>query len=301
LPTFHPENIFRLTHSRLQTSSGVLQTRLAALRALTPDDHALRRIFDSTPKIDPRLLYAQFGPRDLIDAFPLLITQTPNGETLARDAGTTLLYFALPSHLLPHIAHLLVIGIATSTTLAGSAAARWRSAAIIASLTLCAAEIYLLATYDDGANRTATRISETDFLHWKLLLGRGLGGTAIDALLGWAIYAGTTGRGGPDFLTSLARTPESPEARLAQHGAQLENALRKIQGLGVLRNALVRDPPARERSERYWVQEGEVMKDVFETREVVEALRGALGRTDVARVGRDADEFVDGVLAPMRR
>lgn len=90
------------------------------------------------------------------------------------------------------------------------------------------------------------------------------------------------------------------EARLAQHGAKLENVLRKIQGLGVLRNALVRDPPARERSARYWVQEGEVVKDVFETREVVEALRGALGRTDVGRVGRDADEFVEGVLAPMR-
>jgi hypothetical protein len=38
------------------------------------------------------------------------------------------------------------------------------------------------------------------------------------------------------------------------------------------------------------------MKDIFESREVVEAVNAALRRTDVDRVTRDAEGFVEGVL-----
>jgi hypothetical protein len=299
LPTFQPENIFRLTYSRLTTSSGVIQSRLSALRTIKPDDHLLRHIFDSTSGIEPRFLYAQFGPRDLIDAFPLLVTATSasiSEATLSRDAASTLLYYSLPGHFLPHIAHLAVLGIATSSTLAGRSASRFRFPAIIAGLALCAVEIYLLASHDPKSNRNATRVSETDFLHWKLLLLRGLGGAFLDAVLGWAIYASTTGRGGPAFLVRLTQITETPESRVALHGKQLGNVLRKIQGLGVLRNALTRDREARTTTERYWTHEGKVMKDVFESREVVEAVNAALRRTDVERVTRDAEGFVEGVL-----
>jgi hypothetical protein len=298
-PSFQPENIFRLTHSRLSTSSGVIQTRLSALRPLKPTDHLLRRIFDSTSTLDPRLLYAQFGPNDLIDAFPLLVTPSSPSiaeATLSRDAANTLLYYSLPGHLLPHILHLAILGLATSPTLSGRAAARFRLPSLLAALALCAAELYLLTTHDPTPNRHATRISETRFLHWNLLLLRGLGLATLDALLGWAIYASTTNRGGPTFLVRLTQITETPEARLALHGERLDSVLSRLRGLGVLRNALVRDREARGKAERYWMHEGEVVKDVFESREVVEAVNGALRRTDVDRVGRDAEGFVEGVL-----
>lgn len=282
-PVFHPSNIFRQTHSRLQTSPGVLLTRLAALRPLTPADEALRNIFDGSSGLEPRLLYARYGPTTLLT------------NTLVHpsdlDAGRIFLLYALPAHLLPHLAHLAVLGFATSSFIAGRDAGRWRTFACLAGIGLAAAECYLLATYDDGHNRRSTRVTEIDFFYWKLLLWRGLAGAAVDALLGWAIWLGATGR--------MFVTPLTPAERLrAQQGAW-EAVLNKVRGLGVLRNAIVRDPGVRRREEAYWVKEGEVMKDVFEEPEVLEAQRNALKRLDMVRIGREAEAFVDNCLAPL--
>jgi hypothetical protein len=48
--------------------------------------------------------------------------------------------------------------------------------------------------------------------------------------------------------------------------------------------------------ERYWVKDEEVMRDVFEEAEVVQAQRQALAKVDVNQVGIDAERYVDGVL-----
>jgi len=42
------------------------------------------------------------------------------------------------------------------------------------------------------------------------------------------------------------------------------------------------------------------MKDLFEQPEVVEAQRNALRRIDIARIGREADAYVDSVLGGVR-
>ncbi|MDA4133511.1 MAG: hypothetical protein OK454_10375, partial [Thaumarchaeota archaeon] len=62
LPVLSPENVFRVTQSRLQTPTDVLFTRLSALRpgnGLTPRDEALRERLAS---LEARLLYLKFGP-----------------------------------------------------------------------------------------------------------------------------------------------------------------------------------------------------------------------------------------------
>ena len=279
LPFFHPENIFRQTQSRLQTSSGVLLTRLAALRPLTPQDEKLRQVLDKGG-LEARLLYARFGPDVLLNC-PLA---TPGD----LEAGRMYLLYALPGILGPHILHLAALGIATSSPLTGIEGSSWRGIATIAGVLLAVAEMYYTATYDSSPNALSTRLNEIDFIYWKLLLYRGLAVAFMDAILGWMIWLQATGRA---FLT-----PPSTSERLVKHARVLEILVGKSRGLGIVRNGVVRDAGLRRRVEDYWVKEGEVMRDVFEEPEVLDAQRKALGRLDKARVDREADMYLEKIL-----
>jgi len=80
-------------------------------------------------------------------------------------------------------------------------------------------------------------------------------------------------------------------------GVGLEGLVGRTRALGVLRNGAVRDGRMRTVTEEYWRKEGEVMKDVFEQPEVLEAQRNALARLDMARIARQAEGYVDAVLS----
>ncbi|KAI7095122.1 hypothetical protein KC352_g39202 [Hortaea werneckii] len=110
----------------------------------------------------------------------------------------------------------------------------------------------------------------------------------MDGVLGWVIWLQATGRA---FLN-----PASTSERLADHAQALERTLTRAKGVGVLRNGAVRDAGMRGKAEEYWRKEGEIMKDVFEQPETLEAQRNALRRLDTVRVGREADAYVDSVL-----
>jgi hypothetical protein len=280
LPVCAPPNIFRQTGSRLQTPAGVLLTRLAALRPLTPSDETLRQVLD-VGGLDARLLYARYGPA--------VLTTCTFAKPGDGDAKLLYLLYALPSLLTPHLLHLFALGIATSRSLSGKTSARWRTIASISGLVLAAAEVYFIANYDDTPNQRSTRVSEIDFIHWKLRVYRGLCIATIDGLLGWVIYLQSTGRA---FLS-----PPPASERLLDHAKTLEGLLTKTRSLGVLRNGTVRDASARGKANEYWVKEGEVMRDVLEEPEVLEAQRRALGRADVGRMGREAAGYVDSVFA----
>lgn len=279
LPAFAPENIFRQTQSRLQTTGGVLMTRLAATRTTTPFDEKLRQVFDDGG-LDARLLYARFGP-DVLASCPLAST----GDI---GAGRTFLLYAAPGIVAPHLLHLLALGIATSRLLSGAEGSRWRTVASIAGMVLGAAEVWFIANYDDRLNQRSTRLNEIDFIYWKMLVWRGLAIAALDAVLGWVIWLQATGR------AFIAPTP--PSERLLDHGKRLEAVLAKTRSVGILRNGTVRDAGLRRQVDDYWVKEGEVMKDVFEEPEVLEAQRNALKRNDMTRVQREADAFLDTVF-----
>ncbi|KAK5133954.1 hypothetical protein LTR08_007074 [Meristemomyces frigidus] len=278
-PVFAPANIFRQTQSRLQTPAGVLLTRLAALRPLTAVDEKLRQALDSGG-LDARLLYARYGPH--------VVTTCPFAIPGELDAGRTYLFYALPSIITPHLLHLFALGIATSALLSGKEGARWRTVAAIAGMVLAAAEVWFVANYDDRRNARSTRLNEIDFIYWKLQVWRGLAIATIDGALGWVIWLQATGRA---FLS-----PPPVRERLLDHGKLMEGLLGKTRGLGVVRNGTVRDASMRSKVDDYWVKESEVMKDVFEEPEVLEAQRNALRRIDIVKIGREADSYVQTIL-----
>ncbi len=160
--------------------------------------------------------------------------------------------------------------------------------ATIAGLVLGAAEYYFIATYDSTSNARSTRINEIDFIYWKMQVYRGLAIAAVDAALGWVIWLQATGRA---FLS-----PPSAAERVAGVGQGVEVLLNKLRSLGMIRNAVVRDAASRRQVDAYWVKEGEVMKDVFEEQEVLDAQRSALRRIDVAKVSREAENYLDGIF-----
>ncbi|KAK3067346.1 hypothetical protein LTR53_015844 [Teratosphaeriaceae sp. CCFEE 6253] len=283
LPLFSPPNLFRLTQSRLQTPAGVLLTRLAALRPLTAADETLRKALDDGG-LDARLLYARYGPH--------VLTTCPLARPGDADAKQAYLFYALPSILAPHLLHLFALGIATSGLLSGKEGSRWRTVACIAGIVLGAAEIWFIANYDDTRNMRSTRISEIDFVYWKLQVWRGLAIAAVDGVLGWVIWLQATERA---FLT-----PAPAAERVLDHAKVLEGVLARARGLGVLRNGTVRDAALRGTVDGYWVKEGEVMKDVFEQPEVIEAQQHAIRRMDIVRVGREAEGYIETVLGSVQ-
>ena len=152
IPIFLPTNIFRVTQSRLQTSGGVLLTRLAAIRPITESEQNLRQVFDDGG-LDARLLYARFGPS--------ILTSCPFAHPGDIDASTTYSFYAAPALLAPHLLHLLALGVATSRSLSGIEGSRWRTMATIAGMVLGVAEFWLIANYDDRYNARSTRLNET--------------------------------------------------------------------------------------------------------------------------------------------
>lgn len=279
LPVFHPENVFRATQSRLQTPAGVLMTRLSSLHAVGEWDERLRSVLDAGG-LEARLLYARFGPRVLVDC--------PLAKPGDLGAAKVFLLYAAPGILAPHLLHLLALGVATSTALSGREGGRWRTVAAIAGVVLGAAEFWFVAAYDDRVNQRSTRLNEVDFVYWKVLVWRGLAIAALDAALGWVVWLQATGRA---FLS-----PTPPAERLVDHTKKLEAVLAKTRSLGILRNGVVRDAGLRAKVEAYWVKEGEVMKDVFEEPEVLEAQRAALRRIDMEGVRREAEGFLGTVF-----
>ena len=209
-------------------------------------------------------------------------------DTKAGDAGVAYLVYALPTLLAPHMLHLAVLGLATSGFFAGREAARWRSLAIIAGLVVAAADLGALVGYDHTVNAGATRAGEMDAFFWKRRLVSRLLACAVDGLLGWAIYLSSTKRA---FVQ-----PAFAAERVEAQTKVLESAVSRLRGLGAVRNVVFRDRELRGKLERYWVQEGEVMRDVFEDREVVGALNDTLGRVDMGNIENEAGAYTESIL-----
>lgn len=280
LPYFAPFNIFNQTSSRIQTPTNVLFTRLAAARPLTSSDKTLQSVFEAGG-LEARLLYLRFGP-DVLSSCPLV------ADAKARDASTIYLFYATPALLAPHLYHLGLLGLVTSVWFAGRHAARWRTPAIIAAIALLALDFGALSTYEHGTNALATRPTDLDAFFWKRRLISRLLISLTDAAFGWVIWLTATRRAFVEPAPAAERLEESTKA--------METVLGKMRGLGAVRNVVFRDTTLRGKLERYWVQEQEVMREIFEDRDVVTALNGVLGEADMGRVQNEADAYVVGVL-----
>ena len=266
----------------------MLFTRLDAIRAptggLTPNDETLRPKLAS---LDSRLLYLTYGP-DVLTHCPFCLSDEP----------LTYLYYALPSLLLPHILHLLALGLATSTLIAADtntntntnhrAGPKFRTVAVSLGLAAAATECYLFGSYDWKANARVPRPEDYVHFYTRMRLVRGLLLAITDAVLAGALYLAGTNR--------MFLSPPSPAERTETALRVLEQAKGKLSAVGIVRNAVVRDEALRRRTEGYWREEGRVMGEVMAERDVVDGVRGALEqRVQVGRVEEEARRFADGI------
>ncbi|KAI9872178.1 MAG: hypothetical protein M1830_001997, partial [Pleopsidium flavum] len=215
LPYFAPENIFTLTSSRLQTPTDVLYTRLVAIRPLTTADDLLRPKLIS---VESRLLYMTHGPTTLATC-PFCSSAEP----------TSYLYYSLPTLALPHLLHLFILGLVTSSTFTSrSAKYKWRTPATLAALGLATLDVYTLSTYDYKLNTRAVRADDIDAFHWRMRTYRGLAIALIDTLLAYGLYLSSTHR----FFV----TPPSLSQNLETTTRVLEATQRKLGAVGIVRN-----------------------------------------------------------------
>ncbi|KAK3321038.1 hypothetical protein B0T19DRAFT_403631 [Cercophora scortea] len=280
LPLFAPENIFALTQSRLQIPADVLFSRLAALRPngdLTATDAALRARFVS---LESRLLYLQFGPTVLAEC-PFCTSAEP----------LSYLYYAIPDLLAPHLFNLAVIAAVTSPILTGREGATWRTTATLTALGLAALDLYAVQSYDHQANSRALRPADIDPFFWSARVWRAAALAGLDLLLAGLLYLTGTNR-------LFARPPSAAE-RVEAIARTLGGVKGKINAAGVVKNTASRDEALRARSNAYWSQEVQIMREIMEDREVIEGVNDALeNRIDIRTIERDAEAYATSVLPP---
>lgn len=271
---FAPDNIFGTTSSRLQIPTDTLFVRLSKLRPLGAIDEALKSKFVN---LESRLLYLVYGPSVLAEC-----------PFCSADEPSSYFYYALPSILTPHLLHLVVLGLATSPLLSGSEGARWRTWAALAGVTLAALEVWTVGTYNHKQNATALRSGDLEWFFWRMRTLRYVGFTVIDGLLGYAMYLTSTNR----WLV----IPPTISERLEENTRIVEGLRGKLSMLGAMKNTVARDKNLRERSASYWVDEGRIMGEVFEEREVVDSMQSALERVNVEMIETQAGGMADNVV-----
>ena len=279
-PQFYPENIFTMTSSRVQTPTDVLFTRLSALRPdkqLTDFDDALRSRLAS---LDGRCLYFTYGPAAMANC-PFCNSDDPG----------SFLYYSFPAILFPHILNLFVLGLATSTAIAGKEGGRWRTTATLVASCLAIADLYMVGAYDWKGNSRVVRAEDLDFFYWRMRTMRGLVLATLDAVLAGLLWASSSNR--------LFVVPKSPAERLEAITKEMEATRGKLGAVGMIRNVTVRDENLRKKAEDYWKREGEIMGEVMDEKEVVEGLRGALGsgRMNVTTIEAEAKRYAESIFA----
>ncbi|KAL2363142.1 hypothetical protein RJZ56_003947 [Blastomyces dermatitidis] len=314
-------NIFALTQSRLTTPTELLFARLARLRpnnTLTNLDTQLKAKFTSQAS---RKLYLRYGPETLLNC-PFC---TPGDET------TYLLYYLPLQTFLPHLLHLLIIGLVTSNPLTGRSASRFRSKFTLTALSLLLIETLLVAFYNptSTSNATAHKTSPplnqheipTSF-HNRLTTLRLLSFTIFDALAAATIYLAGTNR----FFYIPPTPAEVAEELVANVSATLASATAKVHAVSVVRNATVRDRGLKATDDAYWTavvaMEGSCggsslgtsgvgeRGSVWEEEEVVRAMRRVMQKrnaggkgdvVDIGQLGVEATSYVEGVTAGLER
>ncbi|KAI9797808.1 MAG: hypothetical protein M1833_005311 [Piccolia ochrophora] len=275
LPYFSPPNIFVLTGSRLQIPLDTLFTRLSTTA------HPSEALKPKLLSMDSRLLYLTHGPSAI-----------EHCTFCNSDDPFSYIYYSLPTIAIPHLLHLLALGLATSPTLTGAAPSKWRTTSAVAGILIGVADVWTLATYDHRANLRSTLWGNIDHFYWRMRTTRAVVIAAADAVLALLIYLSATQR--------AFTVPPTPAERIEAATRLLEGVNGKMHALGVTRNALVRDEGLRAKVSRYWEVEGKVMGEVFEDREVVDGVRAACGRADVVKITADAEKYAAGFVGGLQ-
>ncbi|KAJ5281406.1 hypothetical protein N7478_006778 [Penicillium angulare] len=299
-------NIFSLTRSRLNTPADVIFHRLSRVRSsnlLSDADELLR---DKLTSLGARKVYLTYGPDALTSC-----------QFCSYDNLNTYFLYYLPSNiLLPHLVHLLILGVATSAPFGGQESGRWRTKFTLAGLALTALDLWVVFSYDVVQSASpavrAGQVPPSSLYNFMALI-RPLAFTICDTACALIIYLASTNR----FFFK----PPSPIDQLDQAvSAALtaaQGANTKLHAANVARNAVVRDKALKSRDDVYWQtvvaaenpgrqiednssagETGRVVNNIWEEEEVARAMSRAMagqGGVDLAQLGTQANEFVRGV------
>lgn len=277
LSRFAPDNIFLQTQSHIRTETSVLFARLRHLRQLNDEDDALRTKFNYGAR--NRLLYLAYGPDTLLNCVWCAVAD-------GNDQHNYFLY-ALPKIAMPHILHLGVLGLATSS-LVGSEGSRFRTHATIAGLLLLVVEGWYMGTYDILANKRARLLQDIDSAYWRVRFLRYITLALVDMGLALVLWATSTNRW-------LAK-PVSLAERLELTTRQAEETLNKLRALGLLTNSSNRDPALRGLKEGYWKMEGQVTAETEQDEAVAEHIKTTMTKLDFGALNGRVSEVADGIL-----
>ncbi|KAJ5304687.1 uncharacterized protein N7443_004347 [Penicillium atrosanguineum] len=298
-------NIFNLTRSRINTPTDVIFHRLTRLRPdgiLTDADNLLREKLTS---VGARKVYLTFGSDALISC-----------QFCSFDNLNSYLIYYLPFDvLLPHIVHLLILGVATSAPIAGREAARWRTKFTIAGLALAALDLWIVATYDALQSASpAVRAGQRppSGLYYLITLLRPLAFVLCDVSCSLIVYLSATNR----FFFKPPSPVDQLDNAVSAALTQITSANTKLHASSVARNAVVRDRSLKARDDAYWqtvaaaenpnrsalAEPGKenltVINNIWDQEEVARAVSRAMagqGGVDLAQLGMNANEFVRGV------
>lgn len=275
---FAAENVFTATSSRLQTPTDVLFTRISKLRELTPVDEILRKRLSSK---EGRLLYAMYGPGPLVEC-----------TWCSPDDPNTFLSYALPSIALPHLLHIAVIGIVTSSFFSPHGRI-WRTQATIAGAALFLAEIYMVGISSSAhtINTTAKTSQDVQWTHWNLAFYRGISMSLLDAVLGYAVYLSGTGR------WTVGLEGQRLEESLESLTKAVEVIASRLHADNFLRQTVNRNKNLREKMADYWASEESLGKEVMQDEEVQRSrLNFATGKMDMDKLAEEAAKKSEGMM-----
>ncbi|KAJ5570417.1 uncharacterized protein N7459_009847 [Penicillium hispanicum] len=302
-------NVFQLTRSRINTPTNVIFQRLTRLRPdniLTETDALLQEKLTS---IDARKVYLKFGADALISCQYCSL-----GES-----NTYLLYYLPFNVFLPHLLHLLILGVVTSSRFGGRESARWRGMFTVVGLVVAAIDILSVAGYDPIQRATpavrAGQVPPSDY-HRSMGLLRAVTFMVCDVVCAIVIYLSSTNR----FFFKPPSVVDQLDQAVSAALTTLTGANSKLHAASVTRNAVVRDKALKSRDDLYWqtmvavesptrgtgegARQGRgpgkvaMVNNIWEEEEVAQAMSRAMagqGGVDLAQLGMNANEFVRGV------
>lgn len=283
------DNIFQTTNSRLHIPTDVLFARLAVSRpnGLSSIDEALRTNI-TTPAL--RSTYLRFGPSTLLDC-PFCIPE---------DDFSYFLYHVPSTVIVPHLSHLLVLGLATSTAVGGAAVSGWRTWSLIGATALLGFDIYVAALFEPTID---VNMPSPPGIYWLAALLRPLSLCAYDVMIAACIWASATGRfimfSPPNEVLDPVTMQRKTHELLTASNVALQMTQNKLRATQIARNAVVRNSTLKEADDVYWrdvvAMEGlEGGQEIWEDEEVQAAMARAYGSgtLDVTKMRREAEGFV---------
>lgn len=210
-------------------------------------------------------------------------------------------FYHLPTNvLLPHLIHLLGLGLATSEGLAGVEASMWRAKSTTGALSLAVLDMYITSIYSPKVDGN---MPGPDGLFWRAALIRPLLLCLFDVLLAFLVYASATRRfllfASTEYNPAMAK--QEHEQMLSKTNVAMQMAQTKLRAFGMARNAAVREPRLKYADDEYWravvSMEGPAgSESVWDDEDVQAALARSYGSgMDVARIARDAESFVANI------